>query len=263
MKMTKNIMIFQAPYASLQDCGFLLELHKGNSEAPVPAQYYAPVFSGLVELTDNCEDPSVALECIFFMFNRDNRPSGKTMRSLSVGDVVCMDGKYYLCCRFGFKEIEFKSTDEENLDFPKPDSRAGYVDYLKGKYGIRGKAAILMDNIFKYMSEQGMDFEEEQEFLEAMLSGLGISTDDRELLHVLTALQDVLDYIQFEADTTKAWPFGASGDEMLANQDRLFCVAARLSEMDNLGDQYSSDCVYEELLKEFGERHMEEDGEEG
>lgn len=263
MKMTKNIMIFQAPYASLQDCGFLLELHKDNSEAPVPAQYYSPVFSDSVELPDNCESLNAVLEYIFSLFNRDGRPNGKTMRSLSIGDVIRMDNKYYLVQRFGFKEIEFKSTDEENLDFPKPDSKAGYVDYLKGKYGIRGKAAILMDNIFKYMSEQGMDFEEEQEFLEAMLFGLGISTDDRELLHVLTALQDVLDYIQFEADTTDAWPFGVSDDEMLADQERLLQVAARLAETDNLGSQYSSDCVYEELLKEFGESHMAEDGEEG
>lgn len=116
-------------------------------------------------------------------------------------------------------EVEFKSTDGENPDFPKPDSKDGYVDYLASKYGIHGKAATLLHNIFKYMSEQGMDFEEEQEYLEAMLEGLGISTEDRELLHVLTALQDVLDYIEFEAGTTESWPFAVSDDEILTDKD--------------------------------------------
>ena len=32
--------------------------------------------------------------------------------------------------------------------------------------------------------------------------------------------------------------------------------------MDNLGDQYSSDAVYEELLEEFGEAPAEKDGED-
>lgn len=136
------------------------------------------------------------------------------------------------------------------------------MDYLASKYGIHGKAATLLHNIFKYMSEQGMDFEEEQEYLEAMLEGLGISTEDRELLHVLTALQDVLDYIEFEAGTTESWPFAVSDDEILTDKERLLKVAARLAEMDNLGDQYSSDAVYEELLEEFGEAPSEEDGED-
>ena len=245
--MTKNIIIFQAPYASLHDCGFLLEMHKDDSQAPVPAQYYSPVFAGLVEVPSGLGTDAV-LECIHSMFNRDDRPNGKTMRSLSVGDVVRM--------------VEFKSTDGENPDFPKPDSKDGYVDYLAGKYGIHGKAATLLHNIFKYMSEQGMDFEEEQEYLEAMLEGLGISTEDRELLHVLTALQDVLDYIEFEAGTTESWPFAVSDEEILTDKERLLKVAARLAEMDNLGDQYSSDAVYEELLEEFGEAPAEKDGED-
>ena len=227
--MTKNIIIFQAPYASLHDCGFLLEMHKDDSQAPVPAQYYSPVFAGPVEVPSGLGTDAV-LECIHSMFNRDDRPNGKTMRSLSVGDVVRMDGKNYLD--------------------------------LAGKYGIHGKAATLLHNIFKYMSEQGMDFEEEQEYLEAMLEGLGISTEDRELLHVLTALQDVLDYIEFEAGTTESWPFAVSDDEILTDKERLLKVAARLAEMDNLGDQYSSDAVYEELLEEFGEAPAEKDGED-
>lgn len=259
--MTKNIIIFQTPYASLHDCGFLLEMHKDDSQAPVPAQYYSPVFAGPVEVPSGLGTDAV-LECIHSMFNRDDRPNGKTMRSLSVGDVVRMDGKNYLDQPFGFREVEFKSTDGENPDFPKPDSKDGYVDYLASKYGIHGKAATLLHNIFKYMSEQGMDFEEEQEYLEAMLEGLGISTEDRELLHVLTALQDVLDYIEFEAGTTESWPFAVSDDEILTDKERLLKVAARLAEMDNLGDQYSSDAVYEELLEEFGEAPSEEDGED-
>ena len=154
--MTKNIIIFQAPYASLHDCGFLLEMHKDDSQAPVPAQYYSPVFAGPVEVPSGLGTDAV-LECIHSMFNRDDRPNGKTMRSLSVGDVVRMDGKNYLDQPFGFREVEFKSTDGENPDFPKPDSKDGYVDYLASKYGIHGKAATLLHNIFKYMSEQGMD----------------------------------------------------------------------------------------------------------
>lgn len=49
MKTIKEIIIFQAPYASLVDCGLLLQIHQPEGvQGVVPSQYYLPVFHGRV-----------------------------------------------------------------------------------------------------------------------------------------------------------------------------------------------------------------------
>lgn len=41
----------------------------------------------------------------FHVFNMDNRPDGQLFRSMSVGDVVNIDGRVYICCSIGFKKV--------------------------------------------------------------------------------------------------------------------------------------------------------------
>ncbi len=43
---------------------------------------------------------------LFEMFNI-NHPKDYTARSLSVGDIVIVNGMMFICCGIGFKEIEF------------------------------------------------------------------------------------------------------------------------------------------------------------
>ena len=51
-----------------------------------------------------CVDVYDTLESLFFVFNND-RPTDFKGRSMSVSDVVELDGKYYYTDTFGFEEI--------------------------------------------------------------------------------------------------------------------------------------------------------------
>lgn len=182
MKITKEIIIFQAPYASLVDCGLLKQLYPtGGAIDKVSAQYYMPVFHDTVALEVENAEVNTLLEGIYSIFNQSNRPNAMTMRSLSAGDVICMDGTYYLVRPIGYAKVKFEAPVEGSPDIPKPESREDFGRYLKEKYNINGKAATMLDNILEYNNDQGGDPEEESAFLEAMLSGLGVSAEDREL----------------------------------------------------------------------------------
>lgn len=182
MKTIKEIIVFQAPYASLVDCGLLLQIHQPEGvQGVVPSQYYLPVFHGRVALEAPASDPDTLLEAIFAMFNQNNRPNPMTMRSLSVGDVVYMDGVYYLTVSRGFSKVKFEAPVEGDPNIPKPEKREDFGRYLTEKYNINGKAATLLNNILEYNNYQGWDSEEESCFLESMFSGLGISSEDRGL----------------------------------------------------------------------------------
>lgn len=182
MKITKEIVIFQAPYASLVDCGFMKQIYpSGGVISKVPSQYYLPVFHGRVTMEVKNKETNTVLEAIFSIFNQDNRPNAMTMRSLSVGDVIYLDGIYYLVLPFQYAKVKFEAPVDGDPDTPKPESRENFGRYLEEKYNINGKAAILLENILEYNNCQGWDPEEESAYLEAMLSGLGICAEDREL----------------------------------------------------------------------------------
>ena len=64
----------------------------------IERKYYKTVFSG--------ELPVRNLEAIYLLLNTE-RPEGYVGHSLSVSDVVEVDGKRYFVDNFGFKEIEW------------------------------------------------------------------------------------------------------------------------------------------------------------
>ena len=112
------ITLFQAPFAVLSERGLLLKMHDYSRPytGPVPSQYYMPVFHGDLEYRGTLpQDPDARrnsiLEKFFALYNCDDRPNPKTSRSMSVGDVVKLDGQFYLCAPFGFTQVEFKSTE--------------------------------------------------------------------------------------------------------------------------------------------------------
>lgn len=45
------------------------------------------------------------LDKIFSKYNRDDRPDGQIRRSMSVGDIVSIDGRAYLCDLFGWTRL--------------------------------------------------------------------------------------------------------------------------------------------------------------
>ena len=59
---------------------------------------YELVYDGEIEGSD--------IEDAFFVFNV-NHPEGYTGRSMSVSDIVEINGTYYFCDAFGFKKLYF------------------------------------------------------------------------------------------------------------------------------------------------------------
>ena len=88
------------------------------------------------------------LESIFSYGNNTNqfRQHYPNARSISVSDIIEIDGKYYYCDTFGFKDItdRIKTKTEESVD--------NYMDKLSVKY---------MSKIFNQMKENGWDGKEE------------------------------------------------------------------------------------------------------
>lgn len=57
-------------------------------------------------VTDQGEiDSDHPLEDLFIKYNSDNRPTGKYHYSLSVNDIVEIDGIQYLCQSFGWEKL--------------------------------------------------------------------------------------------------------------------------------------------------------------
>lgn len=126
-KESVHITIFQAPYASLMDQGLYMKMHDpGHAFCdPISAEYYLPVFDGNISYEgDLPEDPQVRdalmLEQVYSVFNTAH-PAGYCGRSLSVGDIVQMAGKHYLCAVMGFQEVSFK-TGARSSEQARPQS---------------------------------------------------------------------------------------------------------------------------------------------
>ena len=70
---------------------------------------------------------SVVMEGLYERLNRPDRPNRKTMRSMSVGDIIQIDGKeLFFCDSVGFKKISFAGTGKLVL-------KAGKENLEKGK----------------------------------------------------------------------------------------------------------------------------------
>ena len=64
---------------------------------------YAEVYRAKVRHTSD----QALLDSIFTLLNAENRPAGDSMRSLSVSDVVVIDGRAYYCDFVGWKRIDW------------------------------------------------------------------------------------------------------------------------------------------------------------
>ena len=105
---TVHVTIFQAPMAIMNEKNLYWEMMRetGSFQRPVPARYYLVTFNGQiccpVKLPEGQEARAHAiLEHVFYIFN-DKHPAGYCGRSLSVGDVVKLKDRYYLCMALGF-----------------------------------------------------------------------------------------------------------------------------------------------------------------
>lgn len=79
-----------------------LSLHESYwDEKQIKRGNYLAVYKG--EITSECIN--IALEKLFETFNM-NHPIDYPSRSMSVGDVVKLDGDYYLCAPMGWQKLD-------------------------------------------------------------------------------------------------------------------------------------------------------------
>jgi len=95
--MTYNYRIFQCP-VGMNYCfrDFQTAMLTGMSRHD-----YVSVYADTIEARTIGE----ALERIYMLHNMDNRPNGNYIRSLSMSDVVTINGIPYYCDDFGWSEI--------------------------------------------------------------------------------------------------------------------------------------------------------------
>lgn len=62
------------------------------------------------------------------------------------------------------------------------------------------------------------------------------------------AYQDIVDYIRFEQETSKIWPWFISGDEILTHEATLREIAGRLT----AAGEWDTESIYENLTEAFG-----------
>jgi hypothetical protein len=68
---------------------------------------YIKEFEGKHFKTSTRNDKQV-LDDIYQLHNRDDRPARETMRSLSMSDIVVIEGRAYACQNFGWKRVWLK-----------------------------------------------------------------------------------------------------------------------------------------------------------
>lgn len=100
----KTFTIFQLP-AENRATFMSLDFVKEQNIMPTKEDYNE-VFTG--EIDDDAD-----LDDIFRMFNICRKPENYKGRSLSVSDVVMIDGKYFYCDDYGWEEITLKSKSAD------------------------------------------------------------------------------------------------------------------------------------------------------
>ena len=104
---------------------------KENNERGVRMMFLSLEQLQKLKLNPTCADYEIAyeteiMEGLYERLNRPDRPNRKTMRSMSVGDIIQIDGKeLFFCDSVGFKKISFAGTGELVLKAGKENSEKG------------------------------------------------------------------------------------------------------------------------------------------
>lgn len=148
-----RITILQAPLASLEEHGLLRKMYADHQFIePVPAQFYLPVLSGVIDVPaalpkDTETRRGIILEHIFFLFNIQH-PAGFCGRSLSVGDVVLLEEQHYLCSTFGYTLVAFTSVEHSINKLTLPDGQTLEAEvYADGEYPCINIERISKDGV--------------------------------------------------------------------------------------------------------------------
>lgn len=114
----KSFKIYQLPIEN--DAKFMRYEFVEKHNIMPKLQDYKMVYEG--EIEDGGRNDMDVCDQIWGVFNCGTRPEGYTGHSLSVSDVVEVDGKYYYCDSFGWQRVSFEAEveDEEELPFLDP-----------------------------------------------------------------------------------------------------------------------------------------------
>lgn len=93
---------------------------------PTRADYEIVYETEVKEQEGTALNVSVIMEGLYERLNRSDRPNRKTMRSISLGDIIQIDGKeFFFCDSVGFKKISFAATGELALKTGKENLEKG------------------------------------------------------------------------------------------------------------------------------------------
>lgn len=90
------------------------------------------LIEGHVGELDGDHTPEVAAELVFARHNRDDRPDGRDAPSLSIGDVVVLDGDAWSVASLGFEAVTVTGSDVH------PGPYRARIDLLGGRSTPRG-----------------------------------------------------------------------------------------------------------------------------
>ena len=107
-KTDMHIKIYQAASECPWKFRSIQEIH----DIPDFNEYYKLVFEGDI--------PKTSLDGLYSRFNAEDRPNGNTMHSMSMSDIVCMDGQHYYVDTIGFDKIDLHKENGTVL-FSKRD----------------------------------------------------------------------------------------------------------------------------------------------
>jgi antirestriction protein ArdC len=105
--MNTHVTIYQAP----AECPWTF---RGTHEVNMPMDFlqYKPVYD---EICQAETEPANMLDKIYARHNRDDRPSGQTMRSVSISDVIQLDDRYFYVDTVGFTEIQITPIKQKQI----------------------------------------------------------------------------------------------------------------------------------------------------
>lgn len=139
----------------------LEELEKYGLRDKLTLDIYKKVYEGEVEESRT----SRQLETIYTLL-QGKKPEGYTGHSVSVSDIVLMNGVYYYCDRYGWKAIEISgtpSTEDQEEAAADPLADMAIDDYLSLLDSDKDKACNILNHLLWYLQQEGVvDFHEDK-----------------------------------------------------------------------------------------------------
>lgn len=123
---------------------------------------YKKVYEGDIEEAENTAE---TLDAIFVKLNVGRKPEDYKGHSLSVSDIIVMDGKYYYVNGIGYVEVKFKPNTQKTIlifnertmkrerkNFKTEDEANAYYERKKSRVTL---ACEPSERVFSYVNEWG------------------------------------------------------------------------------------------------------------